>query len=103
MITTEMPPTDGTPRSVRGLSSRRRAAIVISTFFLAVVFVFTGAPAATAAPTYPSGGVTAFEDPPPPCRGNKPGICIPQYMSSPLPSQSTTQGSAQESNQQQAP
>ncbi len=98
MITAATPSDDGTTKNVRGPSSRKRAAIVIPAFVLTAFFIVTGAPAATAAQAYPGGSVTTVDDPPPPCRGNKPGICIP---SSRLDSKDTTQVPAQEPQQQQ--
>ncbi len=79
MITAGTPPTDGTPRSVRGPSARKRAAMAIPTFVLTAFFIFAGAPVATAAQAYPGNGLAAptfpLLGPTGPCRGKIPGPC----------------------------
>lgn len=77
MITTETPPPGGTPRGVPGQRSHKRAKIVVPAFLLATVFIFIGAPTATAATVF-ANSMRAFGDPPP-CRGDKPGVC-PYYL-----------------------
>jgi hypothetical protein len=98
MITTGTAPADGTPRSVRGPSLLRRAAIGIPTFALAAFFIFAGAPVATAAQAYPSNSVTASVitlDPTGPCRGRVPGPC-PGFV----PAQQSEYSTAAEPQQQ---
>jgi hypothetical protein len=104
MITTETAPADGAPRSVRGPSSAKRAAIAIPTFALTAFFIFAGAPIATAAQAYPSNSVTAVLPTldPGPCRGDKPGPC-PGIMSAQQSEQSTAPEPQQQQQQQQTP
>jgi hypothetical protein len=104
MITTETAPAGGTPRSVRGLSARRRTAIAIPTFVLSAFFLFVGAPMATAAQAYPSNvltGTVPTVDPGGPCRGKVPGPC-PGFASTQQGGPSTAQ-EPQQQQQQQTP
>lgn len=81
MITTEMP-ARGTPRSVPGWSSRKHVKIVIPAFLLTAMATFTVTPAAAAATMYANDNATASWEPPP-CRGDKPGICPYYYLNRP--------------------
>jgi hypothetical protein len=104
MITTETAPADGTPRSVPGPSSLRRAAIAIPAFALTAFFIFAGAPIATAAQAYPSNSLTAglpTLDPTGPCRGKTPGPC-PGSMSA-RQGDNSTAPEPQQQQQQQTP
>jgi len=80
MITAETPPAGGTPRGIRGRPSHQRAKVAIQTFFLAAAFFFTGAPSAAADAMFANGMTSSWE--PPPCRGDKPGVC-PYYYDQP--------------------
>jgi hypothetical protein len=88
MITTEMPPTEGTPQGVHGQARYRRAVIIAPAILLTAVFISTGAPAATAAAVFISNNATVAGEPPP-CRGDKPGIC-PYYYFDQQNKQNTT-------------
>ncbi|MGH8351361.1 MAG: hypothetical protein ACRES5_33115 [Pseudomonas sp.] len=79
MITTETPSVGGTPRGVHGGSSRGRAKVVVPIFLLTAVFIFTGAPTATAAAVLAHNDIAATWEPSS-CRGDKPGVC-PYYYS----------------------
>jgi hypothetical protein len=81
MITTEVSPDDGTSRRVHGQPSRKGAKIVVPAILLTSVFLFTGAPSATAAALTNSNMPASWE--PPPCRGDKPGICPYYYLNHP--------------------
>lgn len=105
IITTETAPADGTPRSVRGPSSLRRAAIAIPISVVTAFFLFAGAPVATAAQAHPSNGLTAtflLLDPTGPCRGKVPGPC-PGFTSAQQTEQSTAPEPQQQQQQQQTP
>lgn len=91
MITAETPPTGGAPRGVHGRSSRKRAKAafqvkaVVPAFLLAAVFIFTGAPTATAAVVFAHNMTTSTTSwDPLPCRGTNPGIC-PYHQQSDQP------------------
>lgn len=81
MITAETAPGGGTLSGARGQPAHRHTKIVISAFFLAAFFIFTGAPTATAAAVFAS-NTTTLGDPSPPCRGDKAGVC-PYYYEQP--------------------
>ncbi|MDT7711816.1 MAG: hypothetical protein QOG46_505 [Pseudonocardiales bacterium] len=102
IITTETAPADGTPTSVRGPSSLRRAVIAIPVSVVTAFFIFAGAPVATAAQAHPSNSLATGPlslDPTEPCRGKVPGPC-PGLMSA----QQSVQSAAPELQlQQQTP
>jgi hypothetical protein len=75
MIVSETPPAGRAPRRVPGQSARRRAMVVVAMFPLVAAFGFTGAPAVMAASTFTTGHSMLASNPPPPCRGDKPGVC----------------------------
>lgn len=52
----------GESKSDHSRSARKRTVKVVSTFLLAATFVLAGA-------------TSALADPPPPCRGDVPGVC----------------------------
>lgn len=85
MITTETPPTGGTLRGSLGRPSRTHAKAafqvkaVVPAFLLAAVFIFAGAPTATAAVVSDSTTITSGD--PRTCRGTNPGICPYNYQS----------------------
>lgn len=82
MITTETPSIGETPRGVHGGWSHRRAKVVVPVFLLTAVFIFTGAPTATAAAIFANNDIAVTWDPPP-CRGDKPGVCPYYYLDQP--------------------
>jgi hypothetical protein len=88
MITAEIPPASGAPRGAHAQSSRKR--IAIATLLLTAAFVVTGAPTAAAAPVLAGNHVMFASDPPPPCRGDKPGVC--PYLPSTQLNEQTTAG-----------
>lgn len=82
MITTETPSIGRTPRGVHGGSSRGLATVVVPVFLLTAVFIFTGAPTATAAAMFTNNEISATWEPPS-CRGDKPGVCPYYYFDQP--------------------
>lgn len=84
MISPETSPASTAPRRTPAQSSRKRTTITFATLLLSTVFVLAGAPAAEAAPAFADNQVMATVDPPPPCRGDTPGVC-PLYAQSPQP------------------
>jgi hypothetical protein len=56
-------------------SSRKHVAIAATMFSPIIVFILAGAPATAAAAVPSSAHVTIASDPPPPCVGEKPGMC----------------------------
>jgi hypothetical protein len=96
VITTEIPPTGGASKGVHGHPSRKLAKIIIPAFLLAAALSLAGSPAAMAAGAFSSGNMTALSErlpclEPPPCRGDKPGVC-PYYYSDQPSKPSTNQG-----------
>jgi hypothetical protein len=84
-----MLPTGRTSRGIHGHPAHKRAKVVVPAFLLAAVFIFTGAPSATAAAMFANSHTMASWEPPP-CRGDKPGVC-PYYYLNYLDRQSATQ------------
>jgi hypothetical protein len=58
-----------------GGASRARIMRVATLLVLAAAFVFVGAPTVAAVPVVASNHIRSTLDPPPPCRGEKPGFC----------------------------
>ena len=75
MIRRETPLASGAPRSARARSACERAMKVVAALLLTGTFFLAGASTATAAPVATSNSVAAVFDPPPPCRGDTPGVC----------------------------
>lgn len=82
MITAETAPAGGTLSGAPGRPAHRHAKIVISAFFLAAFFIFTGAPTANTAAAVFASNMTNLGEPSPPCRGDKAGVC-PYYYEQP--------------------
>ena len=99
MITTERSPGSGTPHGAHGQPSRKRAKIVILTFLLASLFIFTAAPSATAV-AFTNSNMSTFWGPPP-CRGDKSGICPYYYVN--RPDRQTIKQSDQQSTTSESP
>jgi hypothetical protein len=74
-IISEMPQVGEVSRIVHMQSLRKRLSAVVASVFVAVVLGLTGAPAATATPAFTSNHMAFIMEPPPPCRGDKPGAC----------------------------
>lgn len=109
MITTETPPTGGTPGGAQDRRSYKLAKIVIPAFLLVAVFTFTGAPTAMTVTVLSSkavlanntvfaNNITTFWDPPP-CRGDKPGVC-PYFYQLDQPGRQTLDPSTGNPNEQ---
>jgi hypothetical protein len=65
----------GASRSVHGHSSSARTKRAVTLLVLPAALILVGAPAEAAAPTSTSNQMSSTVDPPPPCRGEKPGLC----------------------------
>lgn len=74
MISPETPLASGAPRSAHARSACERAMKVFAALLFTATFLLAGASTATAAPASTENTASAF-DPPPPCRGDKPGVC----------------------------
>lgn len=73
-----MPQVSGVPTSIHTQPSRKRTTTLVASLLLAAAFGLAVAPAetaATAAPAFTNNHVTFIEEPPAPCRGDKPGVC----------------------------
>jgi len=81
MISPETPPASGAPGGAHAQSSRKRGTVAFATLLLSTVFFLAGAPAAEAAPAFTGAYMASSEDPPPPCRGDTPGVCAPTVQS----------------------
>ena len=75
MISRETPLASEAPRSAHARSASERAMKVFATLLLTATFLLAGASAATAAPATASNSAASAFDPPPPCRGEQPGVC----------------------------
>jgi hypothetical protein len=62
-------------QSLRKQSPRKHAALAATMLSLVTAFILAGAPATSAAPVANTVHVTSISDPPPPCVGEKPGMC----------------------------
>lgn len=83
MTSSKPRPAAGVAKNVAGRSVRKPAMIAISAFLLTSAFTLGAAPTATAATLVGNNGMAAYWDPDQ-CRGNKPGVCIPDNFVSQL-------------------
>jgi hypothetical protein len=74
MTSPETPLASGAPRSAEARSVCERAMKVFAALLFTVTFLLAGASTATAAPATGNYAASAF-DPPPPCLGQRPGVC----------------------------
>jgi hypothetical protein len=88
MISSKPRPAAGVAKNIAGRSVRKPATIAISAFLLASTFTLGAAPTAAAATLVGNNGMVAYWDPDQ-CRGNKPGVCIPDNYVNPLNQQGT--------------
>ena len=94
MISLETPLASEAPRSAHARSACERAMKVFAALLFTAAFLLAGASTATAAPASTENYAASAFDPPPPCRGDAPGVC---------PSSSFSQfyeGSATDSNEE---
>lgn len=76
MIISSTPQASGVPTSIHTQPSRNRTTTLVASFLLAAAFSLAVAPAATAVTAAPALTHNQFtEEPPAPCRGDKPGVC----------------------------
>jgi hypothetical protein len=75
MISPETPLASGAPRSAHARSACERAMKVFAALLFTATFLLAGASTATAAPAVTSNSAASPFDPPPPCRGEQPGVC----------------------------
>lgn len=75
MTSRETPLASEAPRGVHAQSACERAMKVAAMLLLTATFILAGTSTATAAPASTGNYVASAFDPPPPCRGDKPGVC----------------------------
>jgi hypothetical protein len=75
MVTLEASPSSRASRCVDVRPTGARVMRVAMLLVSATAFVFVGTPTAAADPALTSNHIRSTWDPPPPCRGEKPGFC----------------------------